>query len=1187
MAVELEGLSYEIEAQTGDSAKQLDTLASSLEKLKAASGGLKLGSTSNQLKKLSEAVSGIETKSVLKLRQMSKALGELASAGDIRISKSIGSGITNVAKSADSITDERIDRITRLAEALKKLGDAGPVKLPSMKNLDLGTDSVKASAGSQPVAQVVQDQSAKQPTIVADIQKPDGLDAFQRGMLETAAKMSPLEGLALKTKHGIDALGGALAKAAPHVMAFNRDITIGFAKLPLMFGGRVLNGVRGMVSSLGGVFSGLMRIAKFRAYRTVIKLFTQGLKEGLDNLYYYSQLAGTSFAGALDSIATSANYVKNSLGAMASPLIEAVAPAIDFIADKIVALFNLINQLFSRLTGKSTYTAAKKISTTYKGAADSAGKSASGAAKKAKDELKKTILAFDEINKLNEPNKSSGGSGGGGGGAGGGGGGYGDMFEERPIDQAISDFADQLKAAINSGDWEGAGRLFGQKINEVFDLGEDATAKWKGWGTTLAGYINNAIDFAYGLLDETNFENIGGRISEFLSGLFDPKEGINFSKLGATIALAFTDAIDFAIGFIKKFPAEQVGMAINSFMTGFYDKFTEWVNDSDKDWEKLGETLEQKIVDFVFGLDPGSIEKSFRRAMSGAVTAITNIIKGMFVGMGKDLKGSIDENGLLEVGTTILNKIRDGVMDSNPIQWVLTYIIDPMIGALVGEKNWEDAKKTASTVIKKIGDGFISFFTDPVRFVKQYIIDPIVGALKDKANWTFQLPDIFGGLFGGGDKSGVEVPLTPKVENKSSTWLSDVMNYWSIPFGGGKNAQKFTAQPDGNNKKSWVSDITGWWDGLLGKGKNPQKFTAEPDQKSSKSWVKGISGWWNDHFGGKKNTQKFNAEGEATKLHDKIPAAQKKFDSIAQFKDRRDNLTGDMKTFSSTANFLRRNNLSAELRTFDSTANFTRRNNLSEANRTFASIANFNSRQNNLSNAEKTFATIANFNSRENNLSDAEKKFSTLANFNSREDSLSNKERKLDTEAYFIDASQKKTFSIDVIGNIIRTSGGSRGYTASGGVFTSKGKVPIQRYASGGLASGSQLFWAREAGPELVGTLGSHTAVMNNDQIVASVSAGVARAIAGIHFQLKGMQMPQPAPINEYLSAPEASHNDNNGELVSEARQQNALLRRQNDLLQRLLDKDTTVEVTTKQFASAANRQNRREGRTTIAVSAT
>lgn len=66
---------------------------------------------------------------------------------------------------------------------------------------------------------------------------------------------------------------------------------------------------------------------------------------------------------------------------------------------------------------------------------------------------------------------------------------------------------------------------------------------------------------------------------------------------------------------------------------------------------------------------------------------------------------------------------------------------------------------------------------------------------------------------------------------------------------------------------------------------------------------------------------------------------------------------------------------------------------------------------------------------------------------------------------------------------------------ADGGVFSNGSWKPIQRYAAGGIPDYGQLFWAREAGPELVGTLGGHTAVMNNDQIVASVSAGVYQAV--------------------------------------------------------------------------------------------
>ena len=66
---------------------------------------------------------------------------------------------------------------------------------------------------------------------------------------------------------------------------------------------------------------------------------------------------------------------------------------------------------------------------------------------------------------------------------------------------------------------------------------------------------------------------------------------------------------------------------------------------------------------------------------------------------------------------------------------------------------------------------------------------------------------------------------------------------------------------------------------------------------------------------------------------------------------------------------------------------------------------------------------------------------------------------------------------------------------ADGGVFFGGSWKPIKKYAVGGLPNMGQMFVAREAGPELVGTLGGHTAVMNNDQIVSSVSDGVYRAV--------------------------------------------------------------------------------------------
>lgn len=70
---------------------------------------------------------------------------------------------------------------------------------------------------------------------------------------------------------------------------------------------------------------------------------------------------------------------------------------------------------------------------------------------------------------------------------------------------------------------------------------------------------------------------------------------------------------------------------------------------------------------------------------------------------------------------------------------------------------------------------------------------------------------------------------------------------------------------------------------------------------------------------------------------------------------------------------------------------------------------------------------------------------------------------------------------------------------ARGGIFENGSWHNITKYASGGTPNMGQLFYAREAGPELVGTLkGRGTAVMNNDQIVASVSQGVSDAVYNV-----------------------------------------------------------------------------------------
>lgn len=99
-------------------------------------------------------------------------------------------------------------------------------------------------------------------------------------------------------------------------------------------------------------------------------------------------------------------------------------------------------------------------------------------------------------------------------------------------------------------------------------------------------------------------------------------------------------------------------------------------------------------------------------------------------------------------------------------------------------------------------------------------------------------------------------------------------------------------------------------------------------------------------------------------------------------------------------------------------------------------------------------------------------------------------------------------------------------------------------FASGGFPDAGQLFIAREAGAEMVGSLDGHTAVANNDQIVEGIREGVEAAME----------------------------------------RQNQLLRRQNELLQALLEKEGSTEVNVSSFYQAVNRTNQRNGKTIIPV---
>lgn len=155
---------------------------------------------------------------------------------------------------------------------------------------------------------------------------------------------------------------------------------------------------------VGRFFNSIKRIAFYRAIRSALRAITQGFGEGIQNLYYWSQAWGTSFAPKMDQLATAQQYLKNGFASMFSPLIEYAIPIIDRLIDKFVDFFNFVQEGFARLTGAETWNKAIKQPVKYAEALDDA----SGSAK----ELKHQLLGFDELNVLNTPTASARGSAG-------------------------------------------------------------------------------------------------------------------------------------------------------------------------------------------------------------------------------------------------------------------------------------------------------------------------------------------------------------------------------------------------------------------------------------------------------------------------------------------------------------------------------------------------------------------------------------------------------------------------------------------------------------------------------------------------------------------------------------------------------------------------------------------------------
>ena len=297
------------------------------------------------------------------------------------------------------------------------------------------------------------------------------------------------------------------------------------------------NAVKKTRSPFRNLLKDLGRVAKYRILRGIITGIAKGFKEGWDNMYQWSKALNGEFANAMDSISASITKMKNSLAVASAPLIEWLAPKVEALANAFAELATKVSYFFALLTGADHY---YSVNTGY---IEEYASAAGTAAKKVR-----TLLKFDEINRLEQNNKGSGGSGGkkvd-----------FSNMFQKKNINDVMERLLpDWLKNLVTDSDLKlkikqlipdissltkiGVIALIGSAINKL--LG------WTGAATTGTGIMSTGIPaVALGLWVSSilpNFTGLDknstiGKVTQTLSA-FLTAGGVAFTASGGNLAAA-------------------------------------------------------------------------------------------------------------------------------------------------------------------------------------------------------------------------------------------------------------------------------------------------------------------------------------------------------------------------------------------------------------------------------------------------------------------------------------------------------------------------------------------------------------------------------------------------------------------------------------------------------------------------
>ena len=575
--------------------------------------------------------------------------------------------------------------------------------------------------------------------------------------------------------------------------------------------GRSSGGLLGR-SGGGNSFSLPKMVGMSVLYSTVFQLIStiqSAFTEGMQSLAQYSQSVNAN----ISSIMSSLMQLRNAFAAAFEPILSVVAPYLATFISWLAKAINMLGQFIAALTGKGYAVQAKKVQMDY---AKSLQKTAGGAGKAAKalKEMQDYTLGFDELHIIDTKQNDSSGAGGGGGGGGAGDLLPTDMFETVEIDSKIKGLADRIKEAFKTGDFYSLGADLGKKLQDAL-----GSIDWE-------AIYEKADKFGTGL-------------ASFLNGLISPE---TFSALGATIAGALNTALYFLNSFGTTFDWSNFGLSIAAGINTFFSTFefvlaadtaNKWINGilttlikavQGTDWTMIGEKIGTFIKEIDFVTILSNIGTLIFEAISAALkawngfvdvapiesTIIAAVALLKFTGLGASIAKAIAAQ---IAGSEIVTGIGTAIAGLGPK--IAGFILSPWtlaIGAAIFAvfmtikhwdeikeflaKLWESIKKKVEEAwnaikdfFKRTWDEIVSYYPEKwgeLKTATSELWEAVKATISEKWNaikdfFTKTIPQIvsdivkwFSGLPGQiGEKISILISsILPTWGNSISTWIT-------------------------------------------------------------------------------------------------------------------------------------------------------------------------------------------------------------------------------------------------------------------------------------------------------------------------------------------------------------------------------------------------------------------------------